>query len=118
MKNAQSKYSKTNEQKYGGHFPVEKEAFYKELELAKANETSEGASSYMNGISYKGEGVSEENAEKLKMMAEEANPINYELFYIGDIISEELAPFFAGERTAEEAANVMNSRVQIYLDEK
>ena len=52
------------------------------------------------------------------MMAEEANPINYELFYIGDIISEELAPFFAGERTAEEAANVMNSRVQIYLDEK
>ena len=118
MKNAQSKYSKTNEQKYGGHFPVEKEAFYRELELAQANEVSEGTSSYMNGISYKTEGLSEENANKLKKMAEEASPINYELFYIWDIISEELAPFFAGERTAEEAANVMNSRVQIYLDEK
>ena len=72
----------------------------------------------MNGISYKTEGLSEENAHELKKMAEEASPINYELFYIWDIIAEELAPFFAGERTAEEAANVMNSRVQIYLDEK
>lgn len=37
---------------------------------------------------------------------------------VGDIIEEEAAPFFAGDRTAEDAAKIMQDRVQTYLAEQ
>lgn len=117
MKNVEDKYSENTEQKHAGNFPIDKAAFYRELELAQAVISQDEVSNIMNGISYKGNGLSKENAEKLMLLAEEATPINYELFDIADIISEELKPFFLGEKTAEEAVNIMNSRVQIYLNE-
>ncbi|MFG6356947.1 MAG: hypothetical protein K1W26_09025 [Acetatifactor sp.] len=44
-----------------------------------------------------------------------AAPPNYS--QINRIIAEELAAMCAGNQTAEAAAGVINSRVQIYLDE-
>ena len=37
---------------------------------------------------------------------------------IQGMISEELMPYFAGQKTAEEVAGILNSRVQLYLDER
>ena len=36
---------------------------------------------------------------------------------IWDIVWEEALPFFYGEKTAGEVANVIDSKVQLYLDE-
>lgn len=37
---------------------------------------------------------------------------------LADIIQEELAPFFAGDCSAEEAAGKLDNRVQLYLEER
>ena len=117
MLSAENRYVDDNSQSFIGNFPVEKEAFYREIELAQMQKASEKANSSMNGISYPSGGLSRESAEKIKAMAEKACPVNSELDDIVDIIYEELEPFFAGQRSAEDVANVMSSRVQIYLDE-
>ncbi len=46
------------------------------------------------------------------------NPL-YNYFYnsIGEIVEEETQPFFEGKKTAEEVANVIDNRVQIFLYE-
>jgi len=36
---------------------------------------------------------------------------------VGTILSEELQPYFAGDKSAEEVAGIIQSRVQIYLEE-
>lgn len=36
---------------------------------------------------------------------------------VGVIISEEVQPYFAGDKSAEEVAKIIQSRVQLYLDE-
>ncbi len=114
---AENRYVNDDSQSQIGNFPVEKEAFYREIELAQMQKASEKANSSMNGISYPSGRLSRESAEKIKTMAEKACPVNSELDDIVDIIYEELEPFFAGQRSAEDVANVMSSRVQIYLDE-
>lgn len=37
---------------------------------------------------------------------------------VSGMVWEELAPYFAGQKTAEEAAKALDSRVQLYLDER
>lgn len=37
---------------------------------------------------------------------------------ISDIFTEELPAFYAGDKSAEEVADIIQSRVQLYLDEK
>ncbi len=42
---------------------------------------------------------------------------NWRYTTVGTILSEELQPYFAGDKSAEEVAGVIQSRVQLYLDE-
>ena len=114
---AENRYVEDRSQRHEGHFPVEMAAFYREVELAQVQKVSEKADARMNGISFPTEGLSKENADKLKELAEVASPVNSELDDIADIIYDELESFFLGQRSVQDVANVMNSRVQIYLDE-
>lgn len=64
------------------------------------------------------EGLSEEQAKWMRFLIENARPGNFYVQEIEDIIYEELDPFFQGQRTAEEAARILDNRVQLYLDER
>lgn len=39
------------------------------------------------------------------------------MFVYDRIICEELEPFFAGDKSAEEAVSILQNRMQLYLDE-
>ena len=60
--------------------------------------------------------VTEKQLEKLMTFLLSVNRCYYENEEIMDIVSEETGAFFAGDKTAEETANVIQNRVQLYLD--
>ncbi len=63
------------------------------------------------------EPMSDEMIDHYKDMLLDARPIRKELVPIKAIVDEELGAFLAGQKTAEETAKIIDSRVQLYLDE-
>lgn len=61
--------------------------------------------------------LSAERAQELKEYTLSVDKLYYYDSSISDIIAEEAAPFFAGQKTAEQAADIIQSRVQIYVNE-
>ena len=59
-----------------------------------------------------------EQAEIFQRVINEARPTDTKINPIMDIIDEEIEPFLDGRKSAEEVARIMDSRVQIYLDER
>lgn len=55
--------------------------------------------------------------EQFYFMIEHAEPANYNAEAIEGMISEELEPYFAGAISAQDAAEKLDNRVQLYLDE-
>ena len=51
-------------------------------------------------------------------MLDNAVPAVFKADDIWPMVDEELQPYFNGERSAEEAAAALHSRVQLYLDEQ
>ena len=62
------------------------------------------------------EPMTEKQLEKLVTFLLSVNRRYFENEEIIDIVSEETEAFFAGDKTAEETAKVIQNRVQIYLD--
>ena len=58
-----------------------------------------------------------ERAQEVKEYVLSVDKMYYYDASIIDIIVEEAAPFFAGQKTAEQAADIIQSRVQIYVNE-
>ena len=58
-----------------------------------------------------------ERAQELKEYTLSVDQMYYYDASIIDIIIEEAAPFFAGQKTAQQAADIIQSRVQIYVNE-
>ena len=63
------------------------------------------------------EPLTAERAQELKDYVLSVDKLYYYDAAIVDIICEEAAPFFAGQKTAEQAAEIIQSRVQIYVNE-
>lgn len=61
--------------------------------------------------------LSAERAQELKDYTLSVDKLYYYDASISDIIAEEAAPYFAGQKTAEQAADIIQSRVQIYVNE-
>lgn len=61
--------------------------------------------------------VLEKQREQFNFLLENARPA-FDLGELETILQEELAPYFDGTRTAQETAGTLNSRVQLYLDER
>lgn len=59
----------------------------------------------------------DEMIEQFYFLLEHAEQGNYYAQAIFNIVSEELTPFFAGSVSADEAAEKLDNRVQLYLDE-
>ena len=61
--------------------------------------------------------ITTERAQEVKAYVLSVDKIYYYDSAIIDIITEEAAPFFAGQKTAQQAADIIQSRVQIYVNE-
>lgn len=70
------------------------------------------------GIHYSKGGWSEQQAEDFRCMLENSRPANWYVSEIQDMVYEELAPYFEGQCSAEAAAEILDNRVQLYLDER
>ncbi len=70
------------------------------------------------GITVKNTALTNEQMEQLMALFEDARPKPEVPYELENIIREELAPYFAGDCPAEEAAGRLHNRVQIYLKEK
>lgn len=67
--------------------------------------------------SYRAPSYADIQREQFTFLIENAQP-SLDLGELSSIVQEELAPFFDGSRTAQEAARILDSRVQLYLDER
>ena len=61
--------------------------------------------------------ATQEEIDGIRHLIEIARPLSRESEEIYVIIGEETAPYFAGQKSAEEVAKIIQSRVQIYVSE-
>ena len=64
------------------------------------------------------DGFTQAQKERFDWLLERAEPGNWHAAEIMSIVYEELEPYFAGQRTAAEAAANLDNRVQLYMDER
>lgn len=70
------------------------------------------------GIHYSTGKWSEQQAEEFRFLIENSRPANWYALDIQDMVYEELAPYFDGQRSAKEVSEILNNRVQVYMDER
>ncbi len=99
-------------------FPIRESSLDKQIAKEMDPETyTSGGMSYGNSFSYDYQPLTEEQAAAIKeviSMAEPTGSYNTEIF---SIISEEASPYFAGQKSAADAAKIIQSRVEIYVSE-
>lgn len=101
---------------YAANFPVHMGAYEALMEEAVDEDRPEIW--YTNyGVKYEDVPYTEEQVEQFYFLLENAQPAKFYGTSIYSMVSEELAPYFAGDVTAEQAAEKLNNRVQLYLDE-
>lgn len=85
------------------------------LEMRKAGETTARSAT---GVLFVKDGFTQAQKERFDWLLERAEPGNWHAAEFMSIVYEELEPYFAGQRTAAEAAANLDNRVQLYLDER
>ena len=91
-----------------GNFPVRKDAFLSYLERP-----------YGVGEIYEKTTTEEQYRQELKYMSDYfyINDTDEDLIIL-DVLSDETQAFFAGDKSAQEVAQIIQSRVQNYMDEQ
>lgn len=98
------------------NFPVRESSLERCFEEAKNVE--EGSSSWgWDDYSYEGRPATDEEIAVIRELIDNAQPMPSYNMDILEIITEEAAPFFAGQKSAKEAADIIQSRVKIYVSE-
>lgn len=72
---------------------------------------------YMDGWEYTYHTPTEEDVETVKLLLSVAKPAARRNQQINDIIQEEAAPFFQGQKSADDVMKIIQSRVQLYISE-
>lgn len=112
-------YEEMSTGSYRGHvpqFPVYLDAY--EVLVEKAEKAKGNVSGNINGVFYEEEPLSAEQVKSFYALLENTQSDNSKATSIFGMVEEELAPYFAGEITAERAAQILDNRVQLYLDER
>ena len=106
--------------------PVSKELFVKQAKEAMEDpyyfdENGEKVTyedtMYINNEEVKLPNLTQEQVDDYVSFVESVNKPNYYNEAIQNIISEEAAAFYEGQKSAEDVANIIQSRVQIYVNE-
>lgn len=108
-------------------FPIRKSGLEKQIEVeSKATYTTdengnqiEQPTGMMSVGSFEMDmyAAKEKDVKKVKEVIESVSKIRDTNDQISDIISEESAAYFGGSKTAEEVADVVENRIQIYVNE-
>lgn len=107
-------------------FPVKISSLEKNLEKAKQKKTaSDGQGEipesddiyWINGAEMKLNPLSDQDGDEIMKLIKSIDAIYTSESKIEEIINEEAAGFYSGQKTAADVANVIQSRVQIYVDE-
>lgn len=113
-------------QKEVGYFPVNKALF---TELSKDAmerpywEDENGEKQYYdNTMTINGENIviSPLTQEQLDQVVEFIESVNNRYYYnesVSNIVNEEMGAYYSGQKSAQDVANIIQSRVQIYVDE-
>lgn len=99
-------------------FPVDSEAL--EYAFRYAGELYENAESLYaadSGFEFYTGPISEESMEKLWKLLQSARPQTAYTNGVETIVFEETSAYFSGDRTAQEVCDIIQNRVQLYLDE-
>lgn len=107
------------EDSYAAHIvPVSYHAFEEWLPWCIAEMTQ---IKYVNGVphlpTFEGEEVSKERQAEYRQMIEEARPLPVRTKFILEVILDEAQDYFDGYKSTDEVIQVINNRVQLYLDE-
>lgn len=70
------------------------------------------------GIYWEWEKLDSEQEALFWEILDQAVPAVFRSDEIWSMVDEELQPYFSGARSAEDAAQALHSRVQLYLDER
>lgn len=97
-------------------YPVREASLEKALHMATQKEKMSIQAVYL-GVSFYQEGITQEKAEELLEVFRTAQPKDTRNDFVYSILSDELPLFIAGERTVEQTAQIIQNRVQLYLDE-
>lgn len=97
--------------------PVRLDAIYHLVELDQGKE--ENPCTYEDGyVIWQEDGLDQEQLKTLEKLLEQAQPYKFNAMELGSIMEEELAPYFSGDRSLEKTVEILDSRIQIYLDER
>ncbi len=70
-----------------------------------------------NGVSFELYTATEEEEELLRQVIEGVTCVNKNNHMISGIVLEEAAAYFTGQKTAQEVASIIQSRIQVYINE-
>ncbi len=108
-------------------FPTYKKQFVEDCQTSatkfyRMTETGERVETYTAQIDYYGEmleiyALTAEEENVLKGLLENADEADMQKQKINEILVEEALPYFNGQKSIQEVVEVIQSRVQLYLDE-
>ena len=75
-----------------------------------------GSIGYQDGWSYTYRKATQEEVDLILQLIDNAKPISLGIMQVLDIIDEEAAGYFEGQKTVDEVVNVIQNRVQLYVD--
>lgn len=86
-------------------------------ENGKKVEISHGGWSFGNGVSYDIYSCSQEEADAVRKLIDNTTTLVSQDTQIMNIINEEVAPYFDGQKSVQEVADIIQNRIQTYVDE-
>lgn len=98
-------------------FPINRSVMEKMVEKEDGNNPENQFVLDSGQILYLKQPLSKEQISEFWYLVDHALPAVFKITPLENIIYEELEPYFEGQYSAEDAANKLNKRVQLYLDE-
>ncbi len=100
-----------------GMLPIDKNVFESKIDNAVNTEPINHSWNYL-GLEIKLEPLSMEDADFIRSMVYGAGRSDFYDYQMMNIILEEAAAYYAGAKSADEAAEIIQSRIQVYVDER
>ncbi len=98
-------------------FPVRKDAMELMYDYLQQEDSESVGTNMAGGVEYEKKPLSDESIEKLREIMETARPSESKLNLVMDIVMEELKGFRQEGKSAQQALDIANSRVQLFLSE-
>lgn len=75
-----------------------------------------GGIAYQDGWSYTYRKATQEEVDLIMQLINQAKPVNYGIMQILEMINEDAAGYFEGQKSVDEVTKVIQNRVQLYVD--